>query len=303
MKNLICKFGCLVTLCMLLGHVHAQNTNNLCINATPFCTDSITYPAGTDMSNAPDLPSNQRGCLYLCPAPAWHVLRIDNPGDLLISMRHSNGRDIDFACWGPFTGYASRSELLRAVCTSQLTSQGAAHHPTDCYHDSIDPSTWGGYPNDKLVDCCYSASSEECCYIPKAHTGEWYILMVTNYSREPGEIQFNIEAGAATLDYNVYADVYNNGPLFEGGNLQLTCTTYSSSGYRWTGPNGFTSTEQNPVISNATTANTGDYVVTFIPDGLNQEVTGTTHANIYPQITITLWGTYIYNDSFPFLHP
>ena len=99
MKRLGFKLLLAAAMGMLLGHVHAQNTNNLCLNANPFCTDEnpygVSFPAGTDATATPDLPDAQRGCLYYTPAPAWYVMQIDNPGDLLIYMQHSGGRDID----------------------------------------------------------------------------------------------------------------------------------------------------------------------------------------------------------------
>ena len=49
--------------CTLLGYVQGQNTNNLCLNANPFCTDEnpygVTFPAGTDATATPDLPQAQ----------------------------------------------------------------------------------------------------------------------------------------------------------------------------------------------------------------------------------------------------
>lgn len=47
-----------------------------------------------------------------------------------------------------------------------------------------------------------------------------------------------------------------------GLQFQLFATTVSGASYNWTGPNGFSSTQQNPVISSATTNNTGSYSVT-----------------------------------------
>ncbi len=38
-------------------------------------------------------------------------------------------------------------------------------------------------------------------------------------------------------------------------------TTIAGSTYQWTGPNGFTSNDQNPIIENATTINNGTYTV------------------------------------------
>ena len=55
-----------------------------------------------------------------------------------------------------------------------------------------------------------------------------------------------------------------NAPICSGVNLMLNATT-SASGvatYSWTGPNGFTSNLQSPIINNATVINAGNYFVT-----------------------------------------
>ena len=78
----LCALGLFV--CQLAG----QTTNNLCLNSSPFCTDEnpygVSFPAGTGSTATPDLPSGQRGCLYYTPAPAWYVMLIDQPVDMLI---------------------------------------------------------------------------------------------------------------------------------------------------------------------------------------------------------------------------
>ncbi|NUY80747.1 gliding motility-associated C-terminal domain-containing protein [Flavobacterium sp. MAH-1] len=51
------------------------------------------------------------------------------------------------------------------------------------------------------------------------------------------------------------------------GDLHLLSSTVAGATYVWTGPNGFTSSEQNPTILNATSANNGTYTVqAFIGD-------------------------------------
>ncbi len=54
--------------------------------------------------------------------------------------------------------------------------------------------------------------------------------------------------------------VSNNGPLCQGATLNLTAS--GGSAYQWSGPNGFTSNQQNPSITNVTTAASGNYLVT-----------------------------------------
>jgi len=56
--------------------------------------------------------------------------------------------------------------------------------------------------------------------------------------------------------------VSSNGPLCAGSALNLTASTIAGASYSWSGPNGFTSSLQNPVINNVTAANSGSYGVT-----------------------------------------
>ncbi len=46
-----------------------------------------------------------------------------------------------------------------------------------------------------------------------------------------------------------------------GGAISLTASTVTNATYQWTGPNGYSSTFQNPTITNATLAHTGWYIV------------------------------------------
>lgn len=59
----------------------------------------------------------------------------------------------------------------------------------------------------------------------------------------------------------------SNSPVCAGGTINLTATTFPGATYSWTGPNGFTSNQQNPAITNATTAMSGTYSVTSNASG------------------------------------
>jgi fibronectin type 3 domain-containing protein len=71
--------------------------------------------------------------------------------------------------------------------------------------------------------------------------------------------------------------VANNGPLCSGSTLNLTASTVVGATYSWTGPNGFTSSEQNPSIPNTTSDATGIYTVTATVGGCTSPA-GTTIA-------------------------
>ncbi|MBK8599130.1 MAG: hypothetical protein IPN83_26935 [Holophagales bacterium] len=59
----------------------------------------------------------------------------------------------------------------------------------------------------------------------------------------------------------------NGGAVCEGGMISLTASTIPGATYAWTGPNGFTSSAQNPTIPSATIAMAGTYSVTATVNG------------------------------------
>jgi rRNA maturation protein Nop10 len=67
-----------------------------------------------------------------------------------------------------------------------------------------------------------------------------------------------------SIQSSLSISVGNNGPFCSGGTsaLNLTVGTISGGVYSWTGPNGFTSSQQNPTISNVTTSESGNYYLT-----------------------------------------
>jgi hypothetical protein len=73
------------------------------------------------------------------------------------------------------------------------------------------------------------------------------------------------------------AAAFNNGPICEGTPLSLSSSSITGATYSWTGPNGFTSSQQNPMVSNnATTAMAGTYNLTVTINGIAGSVVTTT---------------------------
>lgn len=57
--------------------------------------------------------------------------------------------------------------------------------------------------------------------------------------------------------------VSSNSPLCIGSTIRLMAAGVGAGTYQWTGPNGFSSSAQNPEIPNANLASSGNYLVTF----------------------------------------
>ena len=53
-----------------------------------------------------------------------------------------------------------------------------------------------------------------------------------------------------------------NSPVCYGKTINLAVSSLSNTSYSWSGPNSFTSSLQNPVISNASSTNSGSYTIT-----------------------------------------
>lgn len=211
---------------MTLFLVNAYSQGLTCSESDPFCTGTVyNFPAGVTGS-AESGP--YYGCLSSQPCPAWYHMKIGNPGPITIYMYSTPLKDIDFICWGPFT-------------------------------DPVTPCS-GGLTLSKMVDCCYCPDPQEWCDIPNGQTGEYYILLITNYSQQACNITFSQTAGTGSTDCSILPPlVSSDSPLCAGDTLHLHAETIANAIYSWTGPNGFTSTQQNPVIPNVTPAHSGDY--------------------------------------------
>ncbi len=74
-----------------------------------------------------------------------------------------------------------------------------------------------------------------------------------------------------------------NSPMYAGMTLYLTASTISGATYNWSGPNGFTSTNQNPSIVNAGQNASGTYSVTATANGFTSSP-GTTTVTVNPPL-------------------
>jgi hypothetical protein len=74
----------------------------------------------------------------------------------------------------------------------------------------------------------------------------------------------------------------NNGPVCEGSPLHLFASFQSGVQYQWSGPNGFSSTLQNPIIENVSSAQSGVYSLIAIANGCTSGLTVTNVEIIAP---------------------
>ncbi|MBI9034386.1 MAG: immunoglobulin domain-containing protein, partial [Bacteroidales bacterium] len=215
-----------------------------CVDSDPFCTsETYTFPAVTGDIVAEEGPFYD--CLWggtggsaIVPCPSWFHMRIKEPGDLQIKISNRQGNDIDFCCWGPY-------DDPTAPCDGQLL----AGNVQDCSWDG------GGGP--------------EYCDIDNCVDGKYYILVLTNWSQSPCDISFKKTGGTAETDCAIVPpQIITNSPVCTGDDITLSTELVDGTTYNWTGPNGFTSSNYEVTIPNASLAHAGLYSLTITIDGV-----------------------------------
>lgn len=155
--------------------IHSFSQGASCATADPFCTENgAAFPAST---NTVAEVGPEYDCLGSQPNPAWYFMQIATSGNIDIDLSNSANVDIDFACWGPFANLAS-------AC-GNLTED-----PFGCGLPFFPPC------NGTIVDCSFSTSATEQINIPNAQAGEFYMVLITNFSGLPTDIFANSTAAS-----------------------------------------------------------------------------------------------------------
>ena len=143
---------------ILYSNSYSQTLAPGCSTALPFCagtaSSGLSFPNSTNVANA-----GNYSCLGSQPNPAWYYLQISQSGNLNFTIRQTNfsgsAIDVDFIAWGPFVA-------------------------PSCGISNLNAST--------QVGCSYSSSATENFTISNAISGQYYIILMTNFSNQPGYI-------------------------------------------------------------------------------------------------------------------
>jgi uncharacterized repeat protein (TIGR01451 family) len=173
--------------------------------AFPNCNLAYTCSQANSLCNALGVPfantvniggTGSANCLGTTPNPTWFFLPVSQAGNITFQVNQvsNNGQplDVDYIMYGPFTSPT-------AACGNQSMLLS------------------------NVVSCSYSAAAVEYPFIPNALPGQYYLLMVTNFSNNPGLITIT-EANTSNtgaidcsgLRLNAFLDVNNNGTQDNG---------------------------------------------------------------------------------------
>lgn len=237
---------------MMMDVYVRDRQNNYCATADPFCTDNGMYqfPAGVNAGNGESGPNYS--CLSTRPNPAWYYMRMSNSGGMTIYMYSTPSEDIDFCCWGPFD-------------------------------DPVTPCP-NGLTGAKVVSCSYSPNPTENCQIPNnAQSGQYYILVITNFSNHPCNINFSKTAGNGTTDCSILEPFLTANSPCIGSTLVLEANVIEGAQYNWTGPDNQTHNGRTWTRNNATLNMAGVYSCHVVAGA--QSGTETINVVVLPNVT------------------
>jgi len=194
------------------------------------------------------------GASYVWSGPNGFTSTLQNPTLTNFSMLQAGKYDV-------FIVVGSCSSAVASINLNYIDPPVAISDGPICYGQMLSLSTgaipgasysWTG-PNG------FSATSQNPIRLnfSKSDTGNYTLnVSLTGCNFSPAVV--NVKG----KDNPTKPTVGNAISICEGGNINLTASgTYSNPTYNWTGPSNFSSTQQNPSFSNASSSQAGTYSV------------------------------------------
>ena len=190
-----------------------------CADSQPFC--GATGQTYVNTTGAPSY--GQIGCLFTTPNPAWFYMQVQASGNLAFTIHQGSNaplydnQDVDFIAWGPFT---------------------PSQYSTMC-NNLYDFPSGNTTISDNTAGCSYSFAATENFTIPNAVVGNYYLVLITNFSNQPGTVIFNQTnlggSGAGSTDCNIVCSVVL-GPdvqLCNQTSYTITSSNQGATSYKW----------------------------------------------------------------------
>lgn len=179
------------TILNLLIFIVFMNLKTLAQGGASSCSELASNPAAyqscaTSIPFSSSVGGNSENFTSTCiptryVGPTWFFIEIDSPGNVILQISQQNlagnGTDVDFVLWGPF-------QNLNNICNQLNTTNE--------------------------VDCSYSASSVETVTIPTSNRGDLYVIVIDNYSGQPGNITVAQTGGTGSTNCDFLSSVSLN---------------------------------------------------------------------------------------------
>lgn len=273
-------------------------TSNGCTSSTvgPFTLSDPTPPATpTAGSNSPlcngsklDLTATSAtsGVSYAWTGPNGFTSNVQNPSINSVTIASSGTYSVTAtlnSCTSAAGSVTVTINKTPVIASSSRTNTSDCNTATGSIKlNGLDPNTayTVEYTKGTIVTTNLTSDASGVITIPNLLAGTYTNVSVTIGVCKSNVVgPFNITDPAAPNT----PIVANNGPLCADATLSLTShSTTTGVTYAWTGPGGFTSTDQNVTIPNATTAISGIYTVTVTLNSCKSTASTTVEVNPNP---------------------
>ncbi|MBX7205541.1 MAG: T9SS type A sorting domain-containing protein [Bacteroidia bacterium] len=247
-------------------------------------TNLIATPA------APSIGSNSPVCagdsIVLTSSPvSGGTFSWTGPNSFVSNKQDSTLRNVNSSMGGTYGatvsvgGCTSQQSTLNVTVNAVPSTPSASNNGPLCTGQDLQLSTaavssasysWTG-PNS------FTSTSQNpvVTAVTASNAGVYAVRVIVNgCASQPGSTTMSIGSAPAA------PSVSNNGPLCQGQNLQLTASNSTNASYSWTGPNSFTSNQQNPSINGVSSANAGTYSCTVTVSGCGTSSAASTSVSI-----------------------
>ncbi len=199
--------------------------------------------------------------------------------DVIIQMtNNSNGGapandlaldDITFRPYGPsvVASFGAPGSGVTALNACAGTNQSYAFSVPSVTGYTSPAYQWQVNTGSGWTDIAGATSSSYTVNFKPAVAGTYLYRVATGESSNIGSSSCRVVSNELTLTINVASvpSATATTPTCVGGTLSLSAS--SGASYKWTGPNGFTSTSQSPVLTNVIAAASGTYTVNITSSG------------------------------------
>lgn len=213
--------------------------------------------------------------------------------DVIIQMtNNSNGGapandlaldDITFRPYGPsvVASFGSASSGVTTLSSCAGTDQSYTFSVPDVTGYTSPAYQWQVNTGSGWVDIAGATTSSYTVSYKPAVAGTYRYRVATGEVSNIGSSSCRVVSNELTLTINVASvpTATVTTPACTGGTITLSAS--SGASYQWTGPDGFTSAQQSPVLSNLTTAASGTYQVNITSAG-NCVTTATVNVVVNP---------------------
>lgn len=224
------------------------------------------------------------GTIFVTPANVGTItltMSNENPGGIGNDLGLD---DITFRACGPtITSSIDNGGPTTSICEGENKTFNINATVSTGYNDPV--FQWQRLSNGNWVNVAGQTNTSATFSFVNAIPGTYNYRLNVAERANVGSPQCSIFSAPITITVNAKPNpiATNNGPKCVGQDVQLTANDGVS--YSWTGPN-FTSTEQNPILSNVSLASAGVYTVT-VTNASGCTNTSQTTVNVLPALNIT----------------